>query len=76
LKVWDLLRSEEYGSPHVNERALGVTSAKLSDDQRTITLSIPQLQPTRGLELWYSVHGADNTEVNGLLHGSIHGIAE
>jgi putative heme-binding domain-containing protein len=76
LKVWDLLRSEEYGSPHVNERPLEVTSAKLSDDLRTITLSIPQLQPTRGLELWYSVHGADNTEVNGLLHGSIHGVAE
>jgi putative heme-binding domain-containing protein len=76
LKAWDLVRSEEYGSPHVNEHALEVTSATLSDDLRTITLSIPQLQPTRGLELWYSIHCADNSEVNGLLHGSIHEVPE
>jgi hypothetical protein len=60
----------------VNERALKVTSATLSDDLRTITLSIPQLRSTRGLELWYSIHGKDNSEVNGLLHGSIHGAAD
>jgi len=27
LKVWDLLRSERYGSPHLNERPLRVTAA-------------------------------------------------
>jgi hypothetical protein len=72
LKVWDLLRSEEYGSPHLNERALRITSAKLSADRRTVTLTIPQLRPTRGLELWYSILGADNSDVNGTIHGSVH----
>jgi putative heme-binding domain-containing protein len=71
LKVWDLVRSEEYGSPHVNEQTLTVTSAKLSADRRTITLSVPQLRSTRGLELWYSIHGADDSDVSGLFHGSI-----
>jgi mono/diheme cytochrome c family protein len=71
LKVWDLHRSEEYGSPHLNERALDVTSAKLSADGRTITLTIPELRPTRGLELWYSIVGADSREVSGTLHATI-----
>ncbi|QEL13400.1 DUF6797 domain-containing protein [Limnoglobus roseus] len=72
LKVWDLLRSERYGSPHMNERPLRVTAAKLSPDGRTVTLTIPGLKPTRGLELWYSVRGADGRDVDGLLHGSIY----
>jgi hypothetical protein len=76
LKIWDLHRSEEYGSPHLNERALHVTSAKLSADGRTITLTIPQLRPTRGMELWYSILGADSREVSGTLHGSIHQMDE
>ena len=76
IKVWDLIRSEEYGSPHVNERALKVTSASLSADRRTITLSIPDLRPTRGLELWYSIWGEDNSDVNGVLHGSVHVLAK
>jgi hypothetical protein len=76
LKVWDLLRSEEYGSPLVNEDVLTVTAATLSADRRTITLTIPDLRPTRGLELWYSIHGANNSEVHGLFHGSIHKLAE
>jgi hypothetical protein len=71
LKVWDLIRSEEYGSPHLNEQTLTVTSAKLSADRRTIILTVPQLRPTRGLELWYSIHGADDSDVSGLFHGSV-----
>jgi NHL repeat len=71
LKVWDLLRSERYGSPHLNERPLRVTAAQLSADRRTLTLTIPELGPTRGMELWYSVRGADGQEVDGLLHGTV-----
>jgi hypothetical protein len=70
LKVWDLARSAKYGSDHLNERPLRVTAAKLSADRRTVALTVPDLRPTRGLELWYTVRGADGREVDGLLHGS------
>jgi putative heme-binding domain-containing protein len=72
LKVWDLQRSANYGSPHLNEHALTVTRAALAADGRTLTLEVPGLKPTWGLELWYSVVAADGREVDGLLHGSIH----
>jgi len=71
LKVWDLKRSANYGSPHLNEHPLTVTRASLSVDRKTLTLDIPDLKPTWGLELWYSVTTADGREVDGLLHGSI-----
>jgi hypothetical protein len=71
LKVWDLRRSANYGSPHLNERALKVTRATLSANGRTLTLTIPHLAPTRGLELWYSVKGANGRAIDGLFHGSI-----
>ena len=35
-------------------------------------MTIPKLRPTRGLELWYSILGEDNSEVSGVLHGTIH----
>jgi putative heme-binding domain-containing protein len=76
VKVWDLVRSERYGSDHVNERPLKVTASKLSPDRRTLTLTIPELRPTRGLELWYSVRGADGREVDGLFHGSVRRLGE
>ncbi len=71
LKVWDLHRSEKYGSPHLNERPLQVTAAVVSDDKRTVTLTVPGLGPTRGLELWYTVRRPDGTPVDGLFHGSV-----
>lgn len=76
LKVWDLVRSEKYGSPHQNERPLRVTATGLSADRRTVTLTVPGLGPTRGLELWYTVRGADGRGVDGLLHGSVRATPE
>jgi hypothetical protein len=71
LKVWDLVRSERYGSAHHNERPLAVAAAELAADRRAVTLTIPGLRPTRGLELWYSVRGADGRAVDGLFHGTV-----
>jgi hypothetical protein len=76
LKVWDLLRSQNYGSPHLNERPLRVTAAKLSQDRLTLTLTIPELRPTRGMEVWYFVRGADGREIDGSLHCTVHRLAE
>ena len=51
LKVWDLLRSANYGSKHEKEHAVSITKGTLAGDGRTLTLTISDLAPTRGLEL-------------------------
>lgn len=72
LKVWGLNRSEKYGSPHVNEHPLAITAAKLAEDGRTLTLTIPDLAPTRGLELNCALKGVDGKAFTRSIHATIH----
>ncbi len=76
IKVWDLLRSEKYGSPHLNERPLKITQAALAEDARTLTLHLPDLAPTRGLEWQGSLQGADGKAFTRRVHATIHRLKE
>lgn len=44
---WRYVPTPNYGGPKVDEETLPVTSATLSDDGTTVTLTIPGLQPNR-----------------------------
>ena len=70
--AWDLLRSENYGSNHINERDLMVTAAELSSDGRRISLVVPYLGPTLCYSLDWNLKAADGTPFQGLLHGTLH----
>ena len=72
LKVWDLLRSGNYGSKHLNEHALSITKATLKEDGRTLHLTIPDLAPTRGLQLQCTLTGADGKGFTRSIHGTIY----
>jgi hypothetical protein len=65
LKVWSLQRTKSYGSKHHDEHALPIRAAKLSADQRTVTLEIPDLAPTHCYELKLGER---------VLHGTIHAL--
>jgi cytochrome c5 len=75
VTTWDLLRSEEYGSDHLNQRTLTVTRASLSADGHTVTLNIPGLQPTRGMEILCRLRSADGLEFEQRIHNTIHALA-
>src|SRR5262249_25702056 len=72
LKVWSLKRSADYGSKHIDEHQLSITAASLSNDGRTVSLTVPDLAPTQCYELVARVRGADGTAVTRSLHGTIH----
>ncbi len=74
LKSWDLLRSAKYGSAHLNERQVRVTAAKTSTDGREVTLDVPGLAPSRGLELVVRLKGADGGSFERRIHATIHRI--
>src|SRR5262249_3491629 len=38
VSSWGIRRTEQYGSPRINEKALRVTGARLSEDHKTISL--------------------------------------
>jgi hypothetical protein len=66
IKVWSLQRTKKYGSEHHDEHELSIQSVTLSQDQRTVTLEIPDLKPTHCYELQIGPHN---------LHGTIHQLA-
>jgi glucose/arabinose dehydrogenase len=63
MKVWTLKRTKNYGSKHHDERDLSIRAVKLSSDQRTLTLEIPDLAPTQCYELKVGER---------VLHGTLH----
>lgn len=72
LKIWDLKRTRNYGSPHLNEQDLQVSSAKLSSDGQTIQLEVPGIQPTWCMEIRYELLTADGERIQGTIHNTIH----
>jgi glucose/arabinose dehydrogenase len=72
FKVWFLKRSADYGSKHYDEHAVDITAARLSADNRTVTLDIPALAPTQCYELKARLVGANGEAIERSLHGTIH----
>ena len=66
MRVWALKRTKNYGSKHHDEHELAIRSVKLSEDKKTITLTIPELAPTNCYELKIG---------SSVLHGTIHQLA-
>lgn len=71
LKIWSLKRTENYGSDHYNEQLLAVELAQISADGRVVTLKVPALQPTWGMEIACRLKGADGTPLERVIHNSI-----
>ena len=76
VKIWSLKRTAEYGSDQYHERPLEVVSASLSDDRKTITLRIPEIEPTWCMEIKYWLKAADGKDVEGLIQNTIHHLAD
>ena len=76
MKVWSLKRTANYGSKHYDEHLLEITAARLSEDRRIITLTIPALAPTMSYELTTKLRAPDGAPVGRSLHGTIHQLAE
>lgn len=72
VKAWDLQRSERYGSDHINERTLKVTSAELSPDGKSVRLEVDGLGPTWGMAITYEFRSESGKAVVGKIHNTIH----
>jgi hypothetical protein len=74
LRRWALRRTANYGSNHLDERALRVAGARLSDDGRRLRLEVPDLAPTWCFELEYALQSPDGAKVEGVLDGTLHAL--
>jgi putative heme-binding domain-containing protein len=76
LKTWSLKRSASYGSKHHDEKPLDVAAVSLSEDGRTVSLTIPEIQPAWGMEINYRLKGSRGETVEGKIHNTIHRLAD
>lgn len=72
VMVWDLKRTANYGSKHFNERRLSVTAVKCSSDGTTIQLTIPDLEPTWGMEIRCRWKSREGELIERTIHNTIH----
>jgi len=71
VEAWDLNRTRNYGSKHLNQRRWRVEAARLGDEGRTIALDIPDLEPTWGMSIEMFLRTPDGDEVERVIHNSV-----
>jgi len=76
IKVWGLIRSQNYGSKHIDEKPLTVLKATPQAGGKTVRLDIANLSPTWCMEIKYRVKGTDGRAIVGTIHNTIHEIAD
>ena len=72
VQTWDLKRTENYGSKHYNEKRLEVVKAFVGDDRTSVFLQIPDIAPTWGMEISYSIKTSAGKKLQGRIHNTIH----
>jgi putative heme-binding domain-containing protein len=72
VNIWGLTRSKNYGSKHIDEKPLAVGAATLLSDAKTVKLGLPDLAPTRGMEIKFRLRGSDGRPIVGVIHNTIH----
>lgn len=75
IQTWDLKRSANYGSDHYNQQTRTLTGASLSPDGTKMTLEVPSLEPTWGMEIRCRLTGQDGSTFERVIHNTIHKLA-
>jgi putative heme-binding domain-containing protein len=76
VKTWSLKRSASYGSKHYDERPAHIRSAELTEDGKTLRLDIPKIAPTWCMEIKYELRSMEGKAVRGVIHNTIHALAD
>jgi hypothetical protein len=76
VKVWGLKRTQNYGSPHINEHSIDVEKAVVSKNGKSVFLQIPEIAPTWCMEISYKIRSAEGKEIEQVIHNTIHALGE
>jgi len=82
--AWNYRWSKQYGSPHFKASdpeaegidTLEITKIDRSNDGKTLTVHVPNLQPCHTLKLEFSAAGADSNKLSGAVYFTIHELPE
>lgn len=74
VKVWELKRTANYGSPRINQHTLPLTRAEVLAGGRKVRLTIPALAPATIIELTCRVRDQSGAEMERVVTGTIHSV--
>ena len=75
VDTWALKRSANYGSQRYDEKSLRITAAHVSEDGRSITLTIPEIQPTWCMQVSYKLRSESGEVFTATLQNTVHRLA-
>ena len=76
IKSWSLKRSKKYGSDHLNEKMLKVSSADVLKDGKTVLIAVDELMPTWCMEVKFAFQTISGTPTEGVIHNTIHSVQQ
>ncbi|HEY9486927.1 MAG TPA: hypothetical protein VIQ51_01265, partial [Chryseosolibacter sp.] len=74
VKTWELKRSSEYGSDRYNVKILKTANVSLSEDGKTVMLTLPDIQPVDVMTITYKLSDTKGTSMEGTLQNTIHNL--
>ena len=75
VKTWELKRSSEYGSERYNAQNLKITKAELSEDGKTVKLTLPGIKPVDVMTIHYQLTDTEGHLMEGTLQNTIHNLS-
>jgi cytochrome c5/glucose/arabinose dehydrogenase len=74
VKTWALKRTANYGSKHYDEKEIQVENSVLSEDGKTLILSIKDMKPVWQMEINFTLKDTKGKESEGKIHSTIHNV--
>lgn len=75
VETWVIKRTSGYGSKVYDRKSLDVTKIEIAEDQKTVTLIIPDIKPTWCMQIAYKLKGKNGNEFSGVIQNTVHKLA-
>ena len=76
VTTWDLKRTRNYGSERYDTQELAIDQVILADDEKTLLIHLPDIQPTWVMEINYALTGKDGQPFEGAVQNTIYALEE
>jgi hypothetical protein len=80
---WNYHRTADYGSPDLRvsdgkagQEEMTLTSARLSNDRRTVTLDLSDMRPAMQMRIQYDLEAEDGTPLRGEIQSTVHAMPD
>jgi cytochrome c5 len=75
VSTWSLKRTRNYGSTHYDEKTLSVTKTQLSEDGKTVMLTLPNIEKVWQMEIKFELKLKNGAIEKGVIQNTIHNLS-